>query len=76
MDQFFCWICDLLGLIIGIFPSTPPQYTIAGLIQATGDALPIIGTGILSELYSMLSAIFALFFVIKAFKILQYFKVW
>jgi hypothetical protein len=76
MDHFFCWICDLVGLIIGVFPSTPDQFTIAGLIEAAGSALPIIGTGILSELYSMLQAIFAMFFVIKAFKILQYFKVW
>ena len=76
METFFCWICDLVGLIIGVFPSTPNQFTIAGLIEATGEALPIIGTGILSELYSMLQAIFAMFFFIKAFKILQYFKVW
>jgi hypothetical protein len=76
METFFCWICDLVGLIIGIFPSTPHEFTIAGLIESAGSALPVIGTGILSELYSMLQSIFALFFVVKAFKILQYFKVW
>ncbi len=46
------------------------------LIESVGTAMPIIGTGILNELYSLLQGIFALFFVIKAFKILQYFKVW
>jgi hypothetical protein len=46
------------------------------LITATGKALPMIGTGLLSEIYTMVQGILALFLVIKAFKIFQYFKVW
>jgi hypothetical protein len=76
MTTYLCWVCDLVGMIIGFLPSTPPQYTIGGLITATGDALPMIGTGLLSEIYTMVQGVLALFLVIKAFKIFQYFKIW
>jgi hypothetical protein len=76
LSTFFCWVCDLVGAIISFLPSTPSQYTIGGLIEATGKALPMIGTGLLSEIYTMVQGILALFLVIKAFKIFQYFKVW
>lgn len=76
MSQFLCWVCDLLGIIIGALPSTPPQYTMSGLITAMGDALPMIGTGILSEVYGMIQGILLLFLIIKAFRTFQYFKVW
>jgi hypothetical protein len=76
MATFLCWVCDLVGMVIAFLPSTPPQYTIGGLITATGKALPMIGTGLLSEVYTMVQGILALFLVIKAFKIFQYFKVW
>ena len=76
LKAFLCWVCDVMGMIISFLPSTPPQYTIGGLIIDTGNALPMIGTGLLSEIYTMVQGILALFLVIKAFKIFQYFKVW
>jgi len=76
MQQFLCWVCDLVGVVIGSLPSTPPEYTISGLILATGKALPIVGTGLISEVYSMVQGIVAVFLVIKAFSVFQKFKVW
>ena len=76
MSTFLCWVWELVGIIIGGLPSTPPQYTMSGLINAMGDALPMIGTGIISEVYGMVQGILLLFLVIKAFRTFQYFKVW
>lgn len=76
MNTFMCWVCDLVGIIISALPSTPKEYTMAGLIESVGKGLPMIGTGILSEIYGTVQGIFLLFLIIKAFRMFQYFKVW
>lgn len=76
MSIFMCWVCDLVGIIISALPSTPKEYTIADLIEFVGKGLPMIGTGVLSEVYGTVQGIFLLFLIIKAFRTFQYFKVW
>lgn len=75
-NTVLCWVCQLIGEIISFLPSTPPQFTMSGLITALGAALPQIGTGILSEVYTMVQGVVVVFSIIKMFKIFQYFKVW
>ena len=76
MDIFICWFCDLVGIIVKILPSTPAEYTIGGLIVAAGDTFPFIGSGVIYEIYTAVQGLFLIFALIKAAKILQYFKVW
>jgi uncharacterized membrane protein len=76
MQTFMCWVCDLIGAIISFLPSTPPELTMRGLILAVGENLPMIGTGIISEVYGLVQSILILFLIIKAFRTFQYFKVW
>ena len=76
MNIFICWFCNLVGIISGILPSTPEQFTIGYLITAAGDTFPFIGSGIIYEIYTSVQGLFLVFALIKAAKILQYFKVW
>jgi hypothetical protein len=73
---FLCWLCDLVGAVISGFPSTPAHLTIAGLITSAGNAMPLIGTGILVESFVLVRSIFGLFLVIKIVRLVSYLKPW
>lgn len=76
MSIFICWFCDLVGIVVGILPSTPEQFTIGFLISSAGDTFPFIGSAVLYEIYTSVQGLFLIFALIKAARILQYFKVW
>lgn len=76
MGIFLCWFCDLVGSVVGILPSTPQEFTIGGLIVAAGNQFPFVGSGILFEVYTGVQSLFLVFLIIKAARIVQYFKFW
>ncbi|MEQ8755838.1 MAG: hypothetical protein RID09_20320 [Coleofasciculus sp. G1-WW12-02] len=76
MNIFICRFCDLIGIVARMLPSTPSQFTIGHLITSAGDTFPFIGSGIIYEIYTSVQGLFLVFALIKAAKILQYFKVW
>lgn len=71
-----CRFCDLIRLVVGLLPSTPEQFTIGYLITSAGNTFPFVGSAILYEIYTSVQGLFLIFALIKAAKILQYFKVW
>jgi hypothetical protein len=73
---FLCWLCDIVGVVIGAFPSTPTNLTVGGLITSAGEAMPLVGTGILSELYTMVQSVFSIFLIIKVVRFVSYLKPW
>jgi len=76
VNIFICWFCDLVQIISRILPSTPQQFTIGYLISEAGDIFPFIGSAVIYEIYLSVQSLFLIFALIKAAKILQYFKVW
>ncbi len=61
-----------IDTIAGFLPSTPAQYTLSGLLGAYQSTSPLISVGILSELFSIVIPIFALYLVVKVYKFLPF----
>ncbi len=65
MDSALCALCEGLGLIANAFPQMPSFLTIGGLITAAGNAMPLVGTGILVEIFTMVRDILLLLVGVK-----------
>lgn len=66
------FICRIIDLILIPWPSTPSSLKLGSLLSSFANAFPIIGYGIVLEIAQALGGIFALFVVIKIYKLLPF----
>lgn len=65
MDAALCALCDALGVVANAFPLMPSFLTIGGLIEAAGQSMPLVGTGIIVEIFTMVRDILVLLVGVK-----------
>jgi hypothetical protein len=64
-----CAFCDTLGAFANLLPLIPSSISIGGFISSFGDAFPLVGTGILVELFHIIKDIL---FILASLKISLY----
>lgn len=65
-------ICSAIDYVAVLFPSTPDELKIGTIINGLGDSLPLVGRGVIREIFNTLSIIFGLTLAIKIYKLLPF----
>lgn len=66
------FIILIIDHVIDIFPSTPEEYTIGFLLTNFAEEVPYIGWGVVYEIFEGMAGMFALWSVIKVWKLLPF----
>lgn len=65
-------VCSAADSLFSILPSTPDNLKISSLISSIGSSLPLIGSGIIHELFTTVASIVGILVVIKIYKLLPF----
>lgn len=65
------WVIGAIDHVAANFPSTPQQYTLAGLADSIADVIPF-GTGIIFEIFQSLIGLGGLMVIIKIYKLIPF----
>ncbi len=65
-------ICSAIDAIAYIFPSTPDNLKIGTMINNLGDSMPLVGRGIVREVFTSISIIIGLVSIVKIYKLLPF----
>jgi len=65
------WVIGAIDHIAAFFPSTPQEYTLAGIAGSIADVLPF-GTGIIFEIFQSFLALGGLMVIIKIYKLIPF----
>lgn len=60
-------------MTLGSLPSTPPQYTIYGMLQSFANAYPQVGWGPVFEIFSGIGGMLSIYLGIRLFRFLPFF---
>lgn len=66
------FICGAIDMISGIFPSTPENLKIGSIIASVSSQVPAIGCAVLQDIVTTLASIFAIFIVVKIYKLIPF----
>lgn len=69
INQFMIIVIDM---IYSIFPSTPQQYTIGYMLRKFSEDYPIIGWGVIYEIFVGMAAMFGLWCIVKLWQLLPF----
>lgn len=65
-------VCGLLDGIAYLLPSTPENLKIGNFLNSIGDSMPLVGRGLVKEVFATASAIFAIRMIIVIYKLLPF----
>jgi hypothetical protein len=65
-------VCSAVGSIFHVLPSTPDNLKIANLISQLGSTFPLIGSGVIHELFTTVASIVGILVLIKVYKLLPF----
>lgn len=65
-------IVEVIDNIASILPSTPDELKIGALVNDMGDAMPLVGRGIMQEIYDAICKITLIASIIKIYKLLPF----
>lgn len=65
-------VCSAANSLFSILPSTPDNLKISSLISSIGSALPLVGSGIIHELFTTVASIVGILVLIKIYKLLPF----
>lgn len=69
INQFMITIIDM---VYGLFPSTPINYTIGYMLRQFASQYPLIGWGVVYEIFAGMSFMFGLWCVVKLWQLLPF----
>jgi len=65
-------ICFAIDYISALFPSTPENLKIATIVNNLGDSVPLVGRGVIREVFITISSIVLISLAIKIYKLLPF----
>ena len=65
-------ICSAIDYIAALFPSTPDNLKIANILNSIGDAMPLVGRGIVRDIFGTIAGMAAVALAIKIYKLLPF----
>lgn len=65
-------ICGAIDAISSIFPSTPENLKVSSFITLIGDNLPLIGKGVIYEIFLTITTITTIAGIIKIYKLIPF----
>jgi hypothetical protein len=69
VNQFVCTILDLIAFVL---PSTPPQFRVATILQSASNSMPLIGYGVVNEIYNTASGMFLISVAVRIYKLIPF----
>lgn len=66
------FLCRAIDLVASPFPSTPPGLKIGSLINSIGSAIPIVGSGVVYEIFEAGLSVFAIIILVKIYKLIPF----
>ena|ERR687885_2010937 len=74
--SFGYFICIMIEVILSPLPSTPESLKITNLIsqftQSLGDAYPVIGAGLLNEVFGSVGIVVGILVIVKIYKLIPF----
>ena len=69
INQF---MIHVINIILPLWPSTPSNLRVGSLIDNFGSSFPLIGSGIIAEIFNTLLGALSIFILIKLYKLLPF----
>lgn len=65
-------VCSVIDGIASLLPSTPDNLKVAYFVNSVGDSMPMVGRGIIREMFVTITAMVAIISVIKIYKLIPF----
>ena len=69
INQFMIMLVDMIA---GAFPSTPPQYQLYSMLDSFAAQFPMIGWGVVYEIFSGITGMLSIYLVVKLWRFLPF----
>jgi hypothetical protein len=66
------FICMVIDMIAGFFPSTPENLKISNILTSIGNQMPAVGRAVVYEVFSTIAAIAGIALVFKIYKLIPF----
>jgi hypothetical protein len=66
------FLCKIIDMVAGVFPSTPNNMRISNLIAGLGASVPLVGGGVISSLLSTVLGMFSVILIVKLYKLIPF----
>ena len=66
------FICMVIDMISGFFPSTPENLKIGNILASVGDRMPVFGRAVVYEVFQTIVVIAGIALVFKIYKLIPF----
>jgi hypothetical protein len=65
-------VCLVIDIVTAVFPSTPDSLKIGSLLNSIGNTIPVVGVGIVYDLFSTAAQMLGIVLIIKVYKLIPF----